>query len=448
VGLRSGLEERVVGVVREARDELVALVSELVACDTTARDPGEPPREEERLQRILERRLRASGAETELWEPAPIGAGHPYVAAELDFVGRPQLVARLLGSGGGRSLLLNGHIDAVATGAHELWSGDPFRAEVRDGRLHGRGSCDMKGGLTTLAFAVEALRRADVRLRGDIVFCSNTDEESSGVGGWAAVRHGVAAAAGICAEPTGFDVCAACRGTTTGVLTVPGRAGHAEMPQPHWRAGGAVNAIEEALPLIASLRRLRDDWRTRPDQRHALLSPGSITPTIIRAGEWSVTYPDSCAITCDLDYLPAGVDEAGTGQPAHQEVEDWVRAVAAADPWLVEHPPSWEWIDDCPPAEVPVDHGIVVGALAAAGDLGRVGRITGLDSWHDAATYTLLGGTPTISFGPGQLLVAHSVDEYVPVDDLVDHAAAVALLLMRWCGVSSPAGGRDTSRAG
>ena len=436
MALRSDLEARVVAVVREARDELVALTAELIACDTTARDPGEPPREEEKLQRILERRLAGLGAETELWEPEPIGPGHPYVAAELDFAGRPQLVARLRGAGGGPSLLLNGHVDAVATGPPELWTSGPFRPEVRDGKLYGRGSCDMKGGLTTLAFALEALRRAGVRLRGDVVFCSNTDEESSGVGGWAAVRHGVRADAGICAEPTGFDAYAGCRGTATGVLTVPGRAGHVEMPQPHWRAGGAVNAIEKALPLLESMSRLRDEWRTRPDQRHALLSPGSVTPTIIRAGEWSVTYPESCVITCDLDYLPVSVDVAGTGRPAQREVEAWVGAVAAADPWLAEHPPSWRWVDDCPPAEVPADHAIVSGALAAAADLGRQGRISGLDSWHDAATYTLLGGTPTISFGPGLLLTAHSVDEHVPVDDLVDHAAAVALVLMRWCGVA------------
>ncbi len=436
MALRSDVETRVVSVVREARDELVALTGELIACDTTARDPGEPPREEEKLQRILERRLAGLGAETELWEPEPIGPGHPYVAAELDFAGRPQLVARLRGAGGGPSLLLNGHVDAVATGPPELWTSGPFRPEVRDGKLYGRGSCDMKGGLTTLAFALEALRRAGVRLRGDVVFCSNTDEESSGVGGWAAVRHGVRADAGICAEPTGFDAYAGCRGTATGVLTVPGRAGHVEMPQPHWRAGGAVNAIEKALPLLESMSRLRDEWRTRPDQRHALLSPGSVTPTIIRAGEWSVTYPESCVITCDLDYLPVSVDVAGTGRPAQREVEAWVGAVAAADPWLAEHPPSWRWVDDCPPAEVPADHAIVSGALAAAADLGRQGRISGLDSWHDAATYTLLGGTPTISFGPGLLLTAHSVDEHVPVDDLVDHAAAVALVLMRWCGVA------------
>ena len=417
-------------------DELVALAGELIACDTTARDLGEEAREEEKLQRILERRLRALGATTELWEPDPVGSDNPYIAAELDFHGRPQLVARVAGSGGGRSLLLNGHIDAVDVGPRESWASDPFCPEVRGDRLCGRGACDMKGGLATLEFAIEALRRAGVRLRGDIVYCSNTDEESSGIGGWAAVQHGVRADAGICAEPTGFDVYAACRGTATGVLTIEGRAGHAEMPQPDWRDGGAVNAIEKALPLIDSLQRLRAEWRRRPDQQHPLLSPSGIVPTILRSGAWSVTYPDICELTCDLEYLPHSIDEAGTGKPAHAEVMDWVAAVAATDPWLVQHPPRWRWIDDCPPAEVPIDHAIVTTALTAGADLGRGGRATGLDSWHDAATFTLHGHTPTVSFGPGQILSAHSIDEYVPVRDLIDHAAAVALVLMRWCGVS------------
>ncbi len=433
--LHSKREEKAVAEVHAGAAELVALVGELIACDTTARDPGEPARDEERLQRILAARLRGAGAATELWEPEPLGSGHPYVAAELDFRGRPQLVGRVAGSGSGRSLLLNGHVDAVDVAPRGQWASDPFRAQVRDGRLYGRGSCDMKGGLAALVFAVEALHRAGVHLRGDAIVCSNTDEESSGVGGWAAVQHGVRADAGICAEPTDFDVFAACRGTTTGVLTVRGRAGHAEMPQPPWQEGGAVNAIEKALPLIESMSCLRDVWRSRPDQQHALLSPGGIVPTIIRGGTWSVTYPESCEVICDVEYLPARVDAAGTGSLVHDEVMAWV-AAAGVDPWLAEHPPSWQWIDDCPPAEVALDHEIIGMALGAAADRGRRGMIAGLDSWHDAATFTLLGRTPTVSFGPGRLAQAHAVDEYVPVDDLTDYAAAVALLLMRWCGVA------------
>lgn len=434
---RSTAEERVLRLVSESRDELVALACELIACDTTAREPGEGPREEERLQRILAARLRAIGANVDLWEPEPIGVGHPFgITPGLDFRGRPQLVARIVGTGGGRNLLLNGHVDAVDVASQDGWSSDPFRAQVREGRLYGRGAADMKGGLAALVVAVEALHRAEVRLSGDVVLCANTDEESSGAGGWAAVAHGVAADAGICAEPTGFDAWTACRGVTTGVLRVPGRAGHAELPQPHWRQGGAVNAIEKALPLVQSMARLREQWHTDREQRHPLLSPGAIVPTVIRGGTWSVIYPDSCEVVCDVEYLPGRADKNCTARPVQQEVMDWVSVAASGDPWLVEHPPQWQWIDDCPPAEVSPDHEIVTTVLAAAHDLGRQGRVAGLDSWHDAATFTLCGHTPTISFGPGGFETAHAVDECVPVDDLVDYAAAVALSLLRWCGTA------------
>jgi acetylornithine deacetylase len=114
---------------------------------------------------------------------------------------------------------------------------------------------------------------------------------------------------------------------------------------------------------------------------------------------------------------------------------DWIGASAATDPWLAEHPPAWTWLSDFPPAAVPPDHEIVTTTLASAQEVGRPGRVGGLDSWHDAATFTLFGGTPTIAFGPGELRYAHAVDEFVPVQDLVDHYAATALTAMRWCGV-------------
>ena len=111
---------------REARDEVVGLLGELVACDTTARLPGDPARDEEKLQRLLVARLEALGAGCDLWEPAPTGEGSRFVPAGLDFAGRPQLAAVLPGAGGGRSLLLNGHIDAVDVAPREQWLSDPF----------------------------------------------------------------------------------------------------------------------------------------------------------------------------------------------------------------------------------------------------------------------------------------------------------------------------------
>ena len=157
--LRSALEERVVAAVREGEQELVALACDLVAFDTTARNVGDPPRQEAELQEYLRRRLAALGAETDVWEPEPTGTGNRVVPDGLDFSGRPQLAARLRGAGGGRSLLLNGHIDAVSAEPVDRWTSHPHRPEIRDGQLYGRGSCDMKGGIAGMLFALETVTR-------------------------------------------------------------------------------------------------------------------------------------------------------------------------------------------------------------------------------------------------------------------------------------------------
>ena len=434
--LKSPLEERVVATVREGRDEIVSLVSELVAFDTTAREAEDPPHDEEALQRHLQARLAAIGAETDLWEPTATEKDGRHLPSQMSFTGRPQLAAHLRGAGGGRSLLLNGHIDAVSAEPRKLWATDPFHAVERDGRLYGRGTCDMKGGIAGMLYALEVLHRLGVKLAGDALFCTVTDEESSGAGGFAAVARGVKADAGICAEPTSFDAWVACRGSLTPVVTVEGRAGHAEMAQPHWREGGAVNAISKAQLVLEAMERLQQEWLTRADQKHPLLSPGTIVPTIIKGGEWSVTYPSSCEVTFEVMYLPGHVDAAGTGKPIEDEILHAVNAAADADSWLAEHPLQWFWDGDVVPAEVPADHPLVGLCLETGAALGRPGRPAGLDSWHDGATFTRRGGTPTFSYGPGDGSAAHTINEWVEVDQLVDFAAAAALILMRWCGVA------------
>jgi acetylornithine deacetylase len=433
VKLQSALEERVVQAVRDARAELVGLTAELVALDTTARRPGDQARDEEKLQRLLAARLAALGAEIDLWEPEATGAGDRFLPAGLDFAGRPQLAAVLRGVGGGHSILLNGHIDAVDVEPRDKWTSDPFVLTERDGYLYGRGSNDMKGGIAGLVVALEALHRQGVRLAGDVVFCTNTDEESSGAGGFRCVQHGVRADAGIAAEATAFDAWVSCRGTVTPTITVAGRAGHAEMPQPDWRQGGAVNAIEKLVLVLNGMSALREEWRARPDHVHPYLAPGDIVPTIVSGGTWMVTIPASCSVTADCTYLPQHVDAEGTGSAVEAEIVSRLTAAVADDPWFAQHPLEFAWSEDVVPAEIPAEHPLVAAALGAAAALGHQGKPSGLNSWHDAATYTR-GGTPTFSFGPPGIETAHAVDERVPVAGLVDFSAAIALTLLRWCG--------------
>jgi acetylornithine deacetylase len=430
------LEEHVLEIVREARDEIVGLTGELIRCDTTARDVGDPARDEERLQRLLAAHLASLGADVDVWEPHDTGTGNRFIPDHLEFRGRPQLLARLSGAGAGPTLLLNGHIDAVDVEPREQWSSDPFAPEVREGRLYGRGAADMKGGIAAQLVALESLRRAGVRLAGDVLFSAVTDEESSGAGAWATIEHGLAADAGIVGEPTGFDAWVACRGILKPRITLEGRAGHSQMPQVDWRQGGAVNAIEKQAPVLAAIAELRAEWSTRDDHQHPYLAPGDIVPVLVSGGTWDVTYPASCTLVCDVHYLPGHFHEDFHAEAVKREIMAKITAVAADDTWLAEHPPRFHWEWDVPPAEIPADSPLVRVALGAGSAVGRPGAVGGLNSWHDAAFFTRFGGVPTFSYGGGSLMTAHAVDECVPVDDLVDHCGAVALTTMRYCGVA------------
>jgi acetylornithine deacetylase len=437
----SSREAEVCGAITARRDELIELASALIRFDTTARLPGDPARDEAALQTLLAERLERSGAHIDLWEPSEEEMrGRPYVPEGLDFDGRPQLTATFGGTGGGRSLVFNGHIDVVSAEPVERWTSPPFEPQVRDGLLYGRGACDMKAGVASMAFAAEVLADLDVRLAGDLIVATNTDEESSGAGGSALVQRGLKADAGIVTEPTGFDTWVACRGSEYGVVTVAGRTGHAEVNQPRWQDGGAVNAIEKATVVIGAMQALRREWAGRSDLEHPYLSPPYILPTVARGGEWQVTYPASCDLTFAVMYLPVQADAEGRGAAIRDEVTEWILRETATDDWLAEHRPAIEWwTNGVAPLEIPEDHPIVETMLDAARGVGRPGELSGLDSWYDGETLTRLAGIPSIAYGPAGfertgLSVAHTIDEYVPVDDLVTCAQGLAVAAMRFCG--------------
>jgi acetylornithine deacetylase len=440
----SELERRVCDAIADGRDELVELASALIGFDTTAREVGDPPRQERALQEYLAEGLRAYGAEIDLFEPdAAAMAGAPLVPEGLDFAGRPQLIATLRGSGGGQSLLFNGHIDVVSGEPKGEWSSEPFTPQVREGKLFGRGACDMKGGVAAMTYAAQAIAAANIILAGDLIVATNTDEESSGAGGSALVTRGLRADAGIVTEPTDFRTWVACRGSEYGVIRVPGRPGHAEVRHPDWRHGGAVNAIEKAGVVLEAIASLRARWADDDAFRHPVLSVPSLLPTVVSGGEWPVTYPSSCDLTIAVMYLPVQADARGWGSTVREEVQEWITRECGRDDWLAEHPPAFTWWSNgVMPMEIPESSPIVGAMLDASADLGLRRELGGLDSWYDGATYTLLAGIPSIGYGPpgfdpDGVTVAHTIDEYVPVDGLVSCAQALAVAALRFCGVAS-----------
>jgi acetylornithine deacetylase len=293
----------------------------------------------------------------------------------------------------------------------------------------------MKGGVAAMVVAAETLAR-ERALAGPLTVCTVTDEEGTGAGGIAAVARGVRADAGLIPEPTSFDVWAAVRGDVIPTITVAGRLGHAGIEHPDWREGGAVNAIDKARIVMDELAAMHEEWQSRADHRHPRLSPGHVIPVKVRAGDWAVNIPASCSVTYHVTYLPGHADDDGWGTRVEAELTERIARAAARDPWLAAHPPRIEWSVDIPPAEVADDEPAVRLALEAAADLGRDGRPIGFDSWHDGATFTRFGDTPTVAFGPPSIATAHAVDESVAIDDLVVTAQAYALAALRHCGAA------------
>jgi acetylornithine deacetylase len=381
---------------------------------------------------MLADRLAASGAEVDLWEPAPEDvAGHPLAVPGIAFHGRPQLAARFRGTGGGGSLLLNGHIDVVPARREDGWEQDPFSAQVVDGKVVGRGACDMKGGIAAMVVAAEVLAQHG-GARGDVIVCTNTDEESSGVGGLACTRRGVTADFAIVPEPSSLHVWPACRGAVYCDIEVAGRAGHTEQEHAHWREGGAVNAIDKGRFLLEGVDRLRREWRSRAGLRHPLLDPPDIVPARFSArGDWVVTIPDRAEITLAALIVPQQADANGWTADVRAEVEGFLRRWCETDSWLAEHPPTFHWHTETNPSETPQDAAVVQALLGANAALGLPLELGGLGSWYDGATFALEAGAPAVMYGPSSIDWAHTVGEYVPIDDLVACAKGIVVAARR-----------------
>jgi len=259
--------------------DAVALTRELVRVDS--RNPtlvsGAPG--EGRIARVLADVLSAWGFEVDVREAAP---------------GRPNVIARVGQSRGGRSLMLNGHIDVVGV---EGMTHAPWDASVREGRLYGRGASDMKAGVAAMcAAAARAASASGGSLDGEIIITAVVDEEYSSVGTRAVVADGIRADAAIVTEPTNLAIMPAHKGFVWVDVVVHGRAAHGSK----WDVG--VDAIRHAGLLLAALDAL--DAELLPSREHALLGRPSLHASTIEGGTGLSTYPDRCHFTIERRTIP------------------------------------------------------------------------------------------------------------------------------------------------
>lgn len=382
-----------------ARGDAVELTRELVRVDS--RNPSLVPggAGERAVAQVLAGVLTAWGFSVDMSDAAP---------------GRPNVIARI-GKPNGRSLMFNGHLDVVGT---DGMTHAPFDPIERDGRLYGRGSCDMKAGVAAMCAA--AARAVDEGLEGEIIVAAVADEEYESLGTRALIASGVRADAAIVTEPTTLAIMPAHLGFVWIDAVFEGRASHGS----RWDIG--VDAIRHAGLFLAELERYDADVLTQ--RAHPLLGRPSVHASLIEGGSGMSTYPERCVLKIERRTIP--------GETPDDVVRELVALGDAVAPTLARRGQRLKLSVAATfaqaPSDVRVDAPIVQALDAALRASGETARVAGMTAWTDAALLNE-AGIPAICFGPGDISLAHAAEEYVPVGEIERAARVLTTLAQTWC---------------
>jgi acetylornithine deacetylase len=418
-----GTYEKLLDYVERHRSRLVEITCDLV------RIPSEntPPTGAERgCQDHIAAVLRAAGWDPELYELNGVSGlrDHPLFEPGRDYSSRPNLGARRSGAGGGRSLLLSGHIDTVPRGT-QPWTRNPFGGEVEGNRIYGRGSNDMKAGVAMNVFIAEAVAALDLQLCGDLLFETVIDEEFGGVNGTLAGRlRGFNADAAVISEPSFLRVCPAQRGGRTAHITF--RASGGVLTEGNFPAGviRQLTHFLAAIPEFAAARRrkatIHELYAHNPD-------PVPVSVTKIFTSPWGtgepITIPEECRVELYWQLMPGE-----TRDEVDREFLQWLSGVTEQP--AIEFPIRWL------PGSAILESEPLVRELADCAEavLGARPPVVGIEGPCDMYVFHQAFSMPAVLWGPrgGN---THAADEYVEIDSLVDAAKTLLLFVCRWCGV-------------
>ena len=380
------------------RDDLVSTLSDLVRINSinpllVSDAPGEAE-----IAAFVARWLGKAGLDAELIESEP---------------GRPSVLGRLRGAGGGRSLLLNAHMDTVGVEGMP----DPFDGSIRNGRLYGRGAYDMKGSLAACLLAAKELAGSKHRLRGDLLVAAVADEEYGSLG-TAAVLRACRADAAIVTEPTSLRICRAHKGYAWIEVVVEGRAAHGS------RFDEGIDANLRMGRFLTALEALERQLRERTP--HPLVGPPSLHAALLEGGGGLSTYAARSVVKIERRTVPGETDASVMG-----EIEALLVRLRSQDPSFRAEASLFFSRE---PFEVPAE-AAVVRALdgAASRVLGHAPPQVGDTPWMDSAL--LAGaGIETVVFGPHGA-GAHAKEEWVDIESVVQTAEVLAETARSWCGV-------------
>lgn len=421
----SDCKQRIHQWIQGHREEATLFLQRLVQLPSIQRNEGE-------AQAVIAEKLNEMGLEVDIWEPNGVELQkHPYFySPRNEFAGSPNVVGVWKGTGEGRSIILNGHIDVVPEGDHEQWNDSPYSGKIVDGNMYGRGVTDMKGGNVSLLLAIESLQQLGIQLKGDVIFQSVVEEESGGAGTLATVLKGYKADAALIPEPTNMRIFPKQQGSMWFRIFVKGRSAH----------GGTryegVSAIEKAMIVVNHIRSLEEQRNSRiTDPLYANTPiPIPINIGVIQGGNWPSSVPDLVKLEGRIGVAPEEKME-----DAKAEMEQWLEKLADLDPWFKEHPPVLEWFGArWVPGAMNPEHELMNTLVTQYRQVLNMEPIIEASPWGtDGGLLTQLGNTPTIVFGPGVTEMAHCPNEYIVLDSVLEAAEIIALTLIHWCGMES-----------
>ena len=340
------IEEKVLKLIEERQDEIIEFLRKLISFPSVTGDESE-------IQKFIAHKLESMGLTVDMWEPEHEELKkHPaYVPPELEYTNRPNVVGIYKGTGNGRSLLFNGHVDVIPPGSLDVWKHQPWAGDIEGSRLYGRGASDMKSGLAAMTMAIDSLLRLDIKLKGDVILEYTMDEEQTGNGTLACVTKGYQADAGICCETSSLHIQPACIGRIWFEIYVRGK------PAGIQRRWEGVNAIEKGYAIMGAVSNLENirinelSHPLYPDNRSTL--PCMVG--VFQSGSFASSFPDSCLLKGSIATLP-GEDT----NEVKQSFVEHIRTFSRTDPWLKNNPPEVRFVGYCgDPAEISPNHPIV-----------------------------------------------------------------------------------------
>ncbi len=382
------------------------------------------------VQEIVIEKLKQLNLEIDRWDPphAELSKHSYFVESRKSYENSPNVVGVLHGTGGGKSIILNGHIDVVPEGDGTKWTDDPFSGKIENGKMFGRGTTDMKGGNVSLILALESIIKSGIKLKGDVIFESVIEEETGGVGTLATILRGYKADAAIIPEPTNMKLFIKQQGSMWFRVTVEGRSAH----------GGTryegISAIEQSWKVfnaIMDLEKRRNAFITDPLYK-TIPIPLPINIGKIQGGSWPSSVADLVTLEGRI-----GVGPEENMDDVRNELKACLIDISKNDEWLKEHQPKLEffggqWV----PNAVANDHPFVDVLIENYTVVYKKSVIIEASPWGtDGGLLGKVGLIPTLIIGPGETKMAHYPDEFIDLEEVIKAAKLFAFTIIEWCGV-------------